>query len=94
MVSVSGSETSVSSSMPVSAIINDTHTSIIKKIKIQENYFYAWYVAHLANSVKWVSCLIWINLNSHLIQSSALPAGPFPGDNGKPTGEQPTHVND
>ena len=39
---------------------------------------------HLANSKEWVSCLILINLISHLIQSSDLPAGPSPGDGGKP----------
>ena len=33
VVSASGSETSVSSSMPTSAIIYDTYTSIIKEIK-------------------------------------------------------------
>ena len=36
MVSASGSETSVSSSMPASAIIYDAYTSIINKIKIKK----------------------------------------------------------
>ena len=39
---------------------------------------------HLANSKEWVSCLILINLISHLIQASALPGKPLPGDCGKP----------
>ena len=41
---------------------------------------------HQANSKEWVNCLILISLISHLIQSSALPAGPLPGDSGKPHG--------
>ena len=45
---------------------------------------------HLANSKEWVSCLILINLISQLIQTSALPVRPSPGDNGKPTGQQLT----
>ena len=41
---------------------------------------------HLANRKEWVSCLILIHLISHLIQKSALPARPLPGDSGKPHG--------
>ena len=41
---------------------------------------------HLPNGKEWESCLILINLISHLIQTSALPARPSPGDSGKPHG--------
>ena len=41
---------------------------------------------HPANSKERVSCRSLINLVSHLIQSSALPAGTLPGDSGKPHG--------
>ena len=62
--------------------------SFAKKIH-GENYFHALYVDIVSKQQSvgsYCYCLILISLIPHLIQSSALLAGPLPSDCGKPHG--------